>query len=352
VAGLAEHSESCDEVAPHRWLAARRGVADNLVWIEVIAPEEVEHELARACEAAVLDAIAARAEAAAIDTAASGLYALLSRARIDEPVGGVLVDKKRVFLAVAGERAEQAELDTKDRQGVLAWLKKRDAARVGLARLGGSSTELHQALTQGGVTVEPVRDAGLMKQAKKRGGAIKRAAAQVVAERLRDTIEGYAGLEPDELGLGEYLDRVDAGRLHAALADVRDVVAWERKHGKSARTAGVGVSLNPMVKSLADVRPGMEMTGVVANLTHFGAFVELGLAHQGLVHVSQLADKFVEHPSEVVQVGERVRVRVLEIDAKRQRISLTMRSGERKGCQQKRDARKESLAALDALFKK
>jgi len=354
VAHLAEHTEGCDELPPHRWLAARRGVADGVVWIEVIPPEDVEAELARTCESAVLDAIALRSETAAIDTAAGGLYALLSRAPIDGAVGGVLVDRKRVFLAVSGGEhdGEQAELDTSDTRGVLAWLRSRAVAHVGLSRLGGSSTSVQQALAPDGVAVEPVRETGLMKQAKKRGGAIKLAAALVVAERLRDPIEGYAGLEPDELGLGEYLDRVDADRLHAALTDVRDVVAWERQHGKSTRVAGVGVSLNPMVKSVADLRPGMEMSGVVANLTHFGAFVELGLAAQGLVHVSQLTDKFVKHPSEVVQVGDRVRVRVLDIDEKRERISLTMRSGEQKGGQRGRDARKDSLAALDALFKK
>ena len=354
VAHLAEHSEGCDEIAPHRWLAARRGIADNVLWVEVIAPDEVAAELARACEPAVLDAIAERSEAAAIETAAGGLYALLSRAPLPGAVGGLLVDRERAALAVAGGEhdGDWIEIDARDQRAALVWLSRREVRHAGLSRLRGSSTALQRTLVQAGIAVEPVREAGLMKQAKQRGGAIRGTAARVVAERCRDPIEGYAGLQADELGLGEYLDRVDGRRLRAALTDVRDAVAWERERGKLRRVAPVGVSLNPMVKSVADLRAGMEVSGVVANLTHFGAFVELGLADQGLVHVSQLADRFVQHPSEVVRVGDRVRARVLEVDAARGRISLTLRAGARRSGQRDRDARKDSLAALDALFKK
>jgi uncharacterized protein len=112
------------------------------------------------------------------------------------------------------------------------------------------------------------------------------------------------------------------------------------------------MDISPMVKGLADLRPGMELTGSVANLTHFGAFVELGLATQGLVHLSELSDQFIKHPSEVVAVGDRVRVRVLEVDQKKNRISLSMRSESKQGGLKPRDQRGAALSDLDKLFKK
>ena len=108
-----------------------------------------------------------------------------------------------------------------------------------------------------------------------------------------------------------------------------------------------------MVRGLADLRPGMELTGTVSNLTHFGAFVELGLPVQGLLHLSELSERHVAHPSEVVTVGQRVRVRVLEVDEARGRLALSMRPP-REPRRQKQGVEKRSaaLTALDQLFKK
>ncbi len=76
---------------------------------------------------------------------------------------------------------------------------------------------------------------------------------------------------------------------------------------------------------LKDLAPEMVLTGTVRNVLDFGAFVDIGVHEDGLVHISQLADKFVKHPSQVVKVGDVVKVKVLEVDAKRKRISLTMK---------------------------
>ena len=74
-----------------------------------------------------------------------------------------------------------------------------------------------------------------------------------------------------------------------------------------------------------DMQPGMELTGTVRNVVDFGAFVDVGVKTDGLVHISQLADRFVKHPLDVVSVGDTVRVRILEVDHKKGRISLTMK---------------------------
>jgi uncharacterized protein len=82
---------------------------------------------------------------------------------------------------------------------------------------------------------------------------------------------------------------------------------------------------------MEDLASGMALPGVVTNVTRFGAFVDVGVHQDGLVHISKLADRFVRNPSDVVHVGQRVEVTVLDVDAKRRRISLSMRgaSGDR-----------------------
>ena len=81
------------------------------------------------------------------------------------------------------------------------------------------------------------------------------------------------------------------------------------------------------INSIEDVKPGMSVPGIVTNVTSFGAFVDIGVHQDGLVHISQLADRFVKDPAEVVKPQQKVTVTVLEVDIPRKRISLSMRSG-------------------------
>jgi len=80
------------------------------------------------------------------------------------------------------------------------------------------------------------------------------------------------------------------------------------------------------VNNIKDLRIGMTLPGIVTNITNFGAFVDIGVHQDGLVHVSQLADKFVKDPNEVVKVSQKVMVRVTEVDEARKRIALSMKS--------------------------
>jgi uncharacterized protein len=81
------------------------------------------------------------------------------------------------------------------------------------------------------------------------------------------------------------------------------------------------------VEKISDLQPGMQLEGVVTNVTNFGAFVDIGVHQDGLVHISEMADRFVSDPREVVKAGDVVKVRVKEVDAPRKRIALTMKSG-------------------------
>jgi uncharacterized protein len=106
---------------------------------------------------------------------------------------------------------------------------------------------------------------------------------------------------------------------------VRDILAELEKPGRDPRPEFRTASFQEGIASLADLAPGMILEGVVTNVAAFGAFVDIGVHQDGLVHVSALANRFVKDPHEVVKPGQIVKVKVLEVDAKRQRIALTMR---------------------------
>ncbi len=109
---------------------------------------------------------------------------------------------------------------------------------------------------------------------------------------------------------------------------VRDVLSELEKPGRDPRPEFRSVQYAEGVETLKDLQPGMQLEGVVTNVTHFGAFVDIGVHQDGLVHISQLADRFVSDPHTIVSSGQIVQVRVLEVDEARKRISLTMKSGE------------------------
>ncbi len=110
---------------------------------------------------------------------------------------------------------------------------------------------------------------------------------------------------------------------------VVDVLKELEKPGRDPRPEFKAAKFQDGVNTLADLKPGMLLEGVVTNVANFGAFVDIGVHQDGLVHISALAEKFVRDPHEVVKAGQVVRVRVLEIDLKRQRVALTMRLSEK-----------------------
>ena len=106
---------------------------------------------------------------------------------------------------------------------------------------------------------------------------------------------------------------------------VRDILTELEKPGRDPRPEFKTATFQDGIESLADLQPNMILEGVVTNVAAFGAFVDIGVHHDGLVHVSALANKFVKDPHEIVKPGQIVKVKVMDVDVKRQRISLTMR---------------------------
>lgn len=123
------------------------------------------------------------------------------------------------------------------------------------------------------------------------------------------------------------------------LPTVRDILAELEKPGRDPRPSFVTANFAEGVEDIKDLKPGMSLEGTVTNVAAFGAFVDIGVHQDGLVHISQLADRFVKDPNEVVRVGDVVKVRVTEVDVPRKRIALTMRKD---GGASARDAQREA----------
>ena len=109
------------------------------------------------------------------------------------------------------------------------------------------------------------------------------------------------------------------------LPTLTDIMKELEKPGRDPREQIEEFEFDPNVQTLDDLQEGMELPGIVTNITNFGAFVDIGVHQDGLVHISQLADKYVSDPTQVVRLHQHVKVRVIGIDMRRNRISLSMK---------------------------
>lgn len=116
-----------------------------------------------------------------------------------------------------------------------------------------------------------------------------------------------------------------AQEIAVGLPTLSDIISELQKPGRDPRDELPAPLLRTDVLEMKDLKPGMELIGTVRNVIDFGAFVDIGVHQDGLVHISQICDRFIKHPSEVLKVGETVKVRVLSVDEKKGRISLTMK---------------------------
>jgi uncharacterized protein len=166
-----------------------------------------------------------------------------------------------------------------------------------------------------------------------RGGTNPLDASAVHPERyaLLAKIAKEASLDVTAMiGKPDVVSKIPWGKYVSAevgLPTLEDIQKELGKPGRDPREAFEAPSFRDDVRKMEDLTKGMELEGVVTNVTAFGAFVDVGVHQDGLVHVSQLADRFVKDPHEVAKVGDKLKVRVLEVDLVRKRIALTARSG-------------------------
>ena len=174
--------------------------------------------------------------------------------------------------------------------------------------------------------------------------AVHPEAYPVVAKMLADKKLAAAEL----IGNREQIRQIkpaDYTTAQFGLPTIMDILAELEKPGRDPRGEFQTATFAEGVHEISDLQPGMILEGVVSNVANFGAFVDIGVHQDGLVHISALADRFVEDPRDIVKAGDVVKVKVLEVDAARKRIALTMRlndepGGERKpACDNNRPAR-------------
>ncbi|MDO4793729.1 MAG: Tex family protein [Filifactor alocis] len=142
-------------------------------------------------------------------------------------------------------------------------------------------------------------------------------------------------IDPDTLSennreVSSKMEEVDlremAGRLDIGLPTLRDIISELKKPGRDIRERRNPVDFSKHIMSLEDLEIGMELKGTVRNVLDFGAFVDIGLKHDGLVHISELSNSYVKNPMDVVKIGDIVSVRVIKIDTERQKVGLSMKS--------------------------
>lgn len=187
----------------------------------------------------------------------------------------------------------------------------------------------------------------------------------IVADILKDLNVDLKSLTTDAKQLQSLpLERVNLQRYvtdDVGEPTLRDILQELEKPGRDPRSQFATAQFRDDIQTMADLQPGMTLEGIVTNVANFGAFVDIGVHQDGLVHISQLADRFVKDPKEIVKVGQVVTVRVVEVDEKLKRISLSMRSPDQAAPKRKAKssksgnrgkAPKASLQDLQAKFNK
>jgi uncharacterized protein len=124
----------------------------------------------------------------------------------------------------------------------------------------------------------------------------------------------------------QLLEKVDRSQFTAGSFTLNDILEELRKPGRDPRDQFIAPSFNDSVREIADVQPGMVLEGVVTNVTKFGAFVDIGVHQDGLVHISEIANRYIKEPSEVLKTGQVVKVKVLSADARTKRIALSIKA--------------------------
>ena len=133
----------------------------------------------------------------------------------------------------------------------------------------------------------------------------------------------------DLIGNKELINQIDPKdyvEQEFGMETVSDILKELEKPGRDPRQSFVAFEFDKDIRDIEDLKPGMTLNGIVTNITAFGAFVDIGVHQDGLVHISQMADHYIKDPNEVVRLNQRVRVKVLDVDVDRKRISLSLRN--------------------------
>ena len=149
------------------------------------------------------------------------------------------------------------------------------------------------------------------------------------------------------------LEKLDKSGLAAGVYTLNDILEELKKPGRDPRETFLAPSFQDNVKEIGDLQPGMTLEGVVTNVTKFGAFVDVGVHQDGLVHISELSDRYIKEPGDVVKTGQIVKVHVLSADPKTKRIALSMKTpGSKTAPPKPQHSMDDKVAALADRWKK
>jgi uncharacterized protein len=142
------------------------------------------------------------------------------------------------------------------------------------------------------------------------------------------------------------LGNVNKGSFAAGTFTLNDILEELKKPGRDPRDKFVAPAFNESVREITDVSAGMVLEGVVTNVTKFGAFIDIGVHQDGLVHISEIANRFIREPAEVLKAGQIVKVKVLSADARTKRISLSIKALETASAPQPRSRQANNRPTL------
>jgi|GEM_PF-1929511 len=373
--------EPLNEVTAERWLALRHGQHEGTLSLTLRLPIDALHAQVAAhmenlraiaggrdarqtlealiladLERSLLDIKDEAAGRKAVQRASEKYLDLLcsSRPRVTL-VCGVWSDGERLGLAIVGRDGRVAREGVVDGGADIAaaarafWGDERvDGLAVASSPDAGEVVEALIAALDGATPAHRIdavaMDEALAQQTDEVDPLIGR--ALVLARRCIRPMRTWSHVDPVQLRLTEHQSELDEGKLRRALDEVRSlalagikpdelmrivsppavVAAPTPAKAAPAPAKAAPAPMNPLVKNVEDLRPGMKVNGVVTRVQQIGAFVNIGLPQDGLVHVSELADYFVKDPGEVAKVGQQVQARVLGVDRARGRISLSLKA--------------------------
>ncbi len=410
-AGVVSARNSLLEMPGYKWLAARRGERAGILEIEFDLPWKtleaqtearlsllglaaekrgaksiVDELISIDLETTLLQTLLTNAEKEALISARSAYLGLLNTPPLqankaisvfvdsgDKPTGVAILDRR-------GDIITNIEIPSGDdhRAAIAKVIAEHDPDAAVLPIQGsdqGRFKVVEEAL--GALPTQRVHDIALAEACKNLSLSRASASAVVLARRTLKPGREWGRVDPLSLRLGEYTRELDPDLMRDILSEARALSSWDRRNrnkttSRKAKgrlsTLSSGKRLNPFLKSMRDLKPGMSVDGIITNLTRFGAFVNIGLPTEGMIHVSQLSLEFVEDPSQVVRIGEQVKARVLEVVPEKQRIALSLKPAPeslrhdlqsasspaetKKMTRQAPKSRSAALADLDALFKK
>ncbi|MCR5481640.1 MAG: RNA-binding transcriptional accessory protein [Clostridia bacterium] len=190
------------------------------------------------------------------------------------------------------------------------------AAEAMLKKLGVSSEEI----SKGGIRDIEERICSAFPVAAKPKPAARAKGLAALAELAKENDKSKKANE----NFGKSLEKL-AGELEIGVITLKDIVEEMKKPARDPREDAPPVVFRNDVKNFEDLKVDMELQGTVRNVVDFGAFVDIGVKHDGLVHISEMSKKFINHPMDVVSVGDTVKVKILSIDHEKQKVALTMK---------------------------